>query len=214
MMLTQTTLCGRIAALAIAVSYLVGIVMMLTVFNLGELSPPEKLAAVLAQRTAYQLWYLQIWLLSAIGLLVLALALSSTFKDNGGLLVPLTTAFGVIWSGVLFASGMIALRSLDIVAALHTSDAAAALALWRANNVVIDGLGGGIELLGGVWLLLLSVLSWQQKHFPRWFDSLGIVIGCAGVLTVWPSLNALTMVFGLGQIFWFVALAAIWRESH
>ncbi len=44
---------------------------------------------------------------------------------------------------------------------------------------------------------------------PKALNSLGVVIGAAGRLTVVPALDVLVFVFGLGGIVWFVWLGIV-----
>ena len=78
----------------------------------------------------------------------------------------------------------------------------AALA-WVIIGAVQDALGGGVEIVGGLWVLLVSIASHQSKVLPKPLDYLGFGVGVAGILTVVPSLGGLGAVFGLGQIIWF-----------
>ncbi|MBX3286881.1 MAG: hypothetical protein KF703_16150, partial [Actinobacteria bacterium] len=83
------------------------------------------------------------------------------------------------------------------------SDPGAAASLWSAIDAVADGLGGGNEVVGGVWVLLVSVAGRRSGLLPRGANVLGIVSGIAGLVTVVPGLQDLGMVFGLGLIVWF-----------
>lgn len=67
-----------------------------------------------------------------------------------------------------------------------------------------EALGGGIEIPGGMWVLLASWAALRSGELPRLLDYLGLLVGIAGILTVLPMLaDALTSVFGLGLIVWF-----------
>jgi hypothetical protein len=68
---------------------------------------------------------------------------------------------------------------------------------------VQNGLGGGNELVGGTWVLLVGVATVRTGALPRALGVLGIVCGTAGIVTVVPSLEAVGAVFGLGLVVWF-----------
>jgi hypothetical protein len=89
------------------------------------------------------------------------------------------------------------------VAELHSQDAAHAASVWSAIGAVQDGLGGEVEIVGGIWVLLISVASHRSGALPGTLSYLGFIVGAAGVLTVIPSLGELGAIFGLGQIVWF-----------
>jgi hypothetical protein len=93
---------------------------------------------------------------------------------------------------------------------LHGSDPAQAVAVWQAVEPVAQGLGGaGGELLGGLWVLLVSVAALRTGALPRPLGWLGVVIGAAGLLSVVPALNGLAYGFGLLQIVWLVWLGVV-----
>ena len=58
-------------------------------------------------------------------------------------------------------------------------------------------------------MLLVSAVSLRSTALPRALSYLGCVISVAGILTVVPPLGELGIIFGLGQIFWFIWLEII-----
>ena len=76
-----------------------------------------------------------------------------------------------------------------------------------------DGLGGGIEVVGGLWVLLVSWAALWARGLPRALNYLGMVIGVSGLLTVVPVLEVLGAVFGLGLIVWFAWLGIVMLRS-
>jgi hypothetical protein len=69
-----------------------------------------------------------------------------------------------------------------------------------------NALGGGNEVLGGVWVLGLSIVALRERLFARWTNYLGAVMGIAGLATVVPALENVGAIFGLGLIVWFIAV--------
>ena len=117
---------------------------------------------------------------------------------------------GLIWAFVLVASGMIFNAGMAAVVGLHGTSPAQAVAAWQAIEPVAQGLGGsGGELLGGLWVLLVSVAALRTGGLPRVLNWLGVAIGAAGVLSVVPALKDLGYGFGLLQIVWFVWLGIV-----
>jgi hypothetical protein len=79
-----------------------------------------------------------------------------------------------------------------------------------AVSPVIDGLGGGNEIVGGLWTLLVSVVALRTRALHRLVNYLGLVVGGAGILSAIPALGEIGGgVFGLTQIVWFVALGVL-----
>ena len=113
----------------------------------------------------------------------------------------------MLWAVVLVASGMIFNAGVAAVVDLHATSPAQAVAVWQAVEPVADGLGGsGGELLGGLWVLLVSLAARRTRRLPTALNWLGVVIGSAGLLSVVPALRDFGYAFGLLQIVWFVWL--------
>ena len=98
---------------------------------------------------------------------------------------------------------------LGRVGDLHATDPAAAEPVWSALDSVQNGLGGGNEIAGGVWVLLISWAALQTGALPRWLNYLGLMAGLAGLVTVIPPLEAVGAVFGIGLIVWFVGVGVV-----
>jgi len=197
---------GGLSALIEAVAYVVGFVAMATLLNPGDTeswSAAQKLSFVLEQKMLFQMVTIVIYVLTGVFLVVLAVALHERLKSDSAGLMQVATAFGLIWAGMVIASGMVAIVGLEAVAALHAKDATHATSVWGAVGVIQNGLGGGIEIVGGIWVLLISVASMQSRALPTALNYLGLTVGVAGTLTVVPGLAELAVLFGLGQILWF-----------
>jgi hypothetical protein len=119
------------------------------------------------------------------------------------------TAFGLIWAGLVIASGMIANIGNSTVVALFSENQDQAVLLWLAITTVQEALGGGNEIVGGLWVLLLSWAALRSGKLPKVLNYLGVLVGLAGILTVVPAFYLLMDVFGLGQIVWFAWLGIV-----
>jgi hypothetical protein len=114
--------------------------------------------------------------------------------------------FGAIWAGLMFATGMISNIGIEAVADLADSDPDRAVAVWAAIDAVTNGLGGGNELVGGIWIGLVSIAGLTTALLPRWLNVIGLATAAAGLVTVVPAFEAVEMVFGLGSIIWFIGV--------
>jgi hypothetical protein len=203
---------GGIAAFVEALAYIVGFAVMATLLNPGGTdgwSQAQKLSFVLERDAVFQMWTIFIYVVFGVVLVVLAAALHERLKTRAGALMQIATSFGLIWAGLVIASGMVASVGLEAVARLHSQDVAQAASVWTVIGVVQDGLGGGVEIVGGLWVLLISVASLRASALPRLLNYVGLVVGSAGILTVAPSLGGLGAVFGLGQIVWFAWIGVL-----
>ena len=114
--------------------------------------------------------------------------------------------FAAIWAALMYATGMISNIGIEAVADLAESDPDRAVTVWSTLDTVTNGLGGGNELVGGIWILLVSIAGLLTARLPRWLNVVGIVTAVAGLVTVVPDFEAIEMVFGLGSIIWFIGV--------
>lgn len=203
---------GGIAALIAAGTFVFGFVMAVTTLSeyaIDEPEPAEAVAFVADNQAALYIWHSVILILFGIVLVPLVLALARRMKGLESVVVPTASLFGVIWAGLVLASGMIATVGLDAVVDLHGTDPAAAQSLWSAVDAVQFALGGGIEIVGGLWVLLVSAAALQSNVLPRRLNYLGLAAGVAGIITVVPPLADVGAVFGIGLIIWFVWVGSV-----
>ncbi len=148
-------------------------------------------------------------------LIVLSLALYDRLKSNAPGLMQVATALGVVWAGSLIASGMVSNAGIAPVVALYAKDPAQAALTWQGIEIVGNGLGNGNgEILGGLMTLLVSVAALRPAGFPKGLNILGMLIGAVGLISIFPGLTALTGLFGLGQLIWFVWLGIVLLHSN
>ncbi|MCB0994651.1 MAG: DUF4386 family protein [Acidimicrobiales bacterium] len=205
---------GGIAALVAALTYVVGFVILAA--HLGpdgyldsREDPTEALTFLLEHQSVYYVWNSVAYLLGGVALVVLTLALHERLVRRSPAMSQTATAFGLIWSGLILAAGMVILVGQQAAVDLQATDADGAASLWASVRAIQNGMGGGIELVGGVWALLLGLIGLRTGAFGRRLSVLGIVVGAAGILTVVPLLEPATAVFGLGFIAWFVATGRV-----
>jgi hypothetical protein len=197
---------GGIAALVLAATFVIGIAMyatLLTDYTAADVTAAESVSFVVDNQAALFAWYLVTLIVFAVAVVPLALALHRRLGTAAGGLVPTATAFGLIWSGLILATGMISNIALSTVADLSATDAGQAEAVWSALDTVTNGLGGGNEIAGGIWVLLVSISALRTGALPRALAYVGMVSAAAGLVTVVPGLTDVGIVFGLGLIVWF-----------
>ena len=209
---------GGFAALYLALAYLVAMPYFLAFVKYPSVvDPAEKVALLVRNHDSMRAVYLVTYIVFGVVLAVLALALYARLKDGAPILAQAATATGLIWAFVLIASGLVFNAGVAAVVDLHATDPAQAVSVWQAIEPVAQGLGGsGGELLGGLWVLLVSVAALRTGGLPRTLDWLGVAIGAAGVLSVVPALRDLAYGFGLLQIVWFAWLGIVmlpWAAS-
>lgn len=197
---------GGMAALYLALALLAAIPYFLLVVDYpGAKTAADKVALVVGNYPSMYAMYLATYVLFGIALGVLALALHDRLQAHAPSTVRIGTAIGLLWSFALVACGMVFTYGMTTVVALAKTDLAQARLTWQAIEPVALGLGGaGGEVLGGLWVLLVSCVALRSGALPKALDWLGVVIGVVGLATVVPSLHDAAIAFGLLQIVWFV----------
>jgi hypothetical protein len=194
---------GGVSALIGAATWVFGMALLFTVlapFGTGDVDP-----GFLADNQAIiYIWNITIYLVFGVFLVVLLLALYERLKAGSPAMVQTATAFGLIWAAVVFASGMVFNIGMETVIDLYGKDPAQAESVWLAVDSVSIGLGGGNEIVGALWVLLISWAALRAGGLPRALNYLGVLAGVAGLLTLIPALEMVGVVFGLGLIVWFV----------
>jgi hypothetical protein len=206
---------GGFAALYEAAAYVLGIVFFIFIVDYpGVVDPVEKLVLLVDNQALMYMVTLIIYVVFGIVLVVLALALYERLRAGSPALMRTATVFGLLWAFVVIAGGMIFLIGMKTVTDLYGQDSAQAATVWLAIESVHRGLGGGVEIVGGLWVLLVSWAAWRTDGLPAALNYLGMVVGVAGILTVVPALEVLGVVFGLSQIVWFVWLGIVMLRSR
>ncbi|MCL4262029.1 MAG: DUF4386 family protein [Anaerolineae bacterium] len=201
---------GGVGALVNATAYIVGLSLALTLLlPILNAEPGQYVAFLVENQTFMVVWHLIIYLVAGVFMVPLMLGLHERLQAGATGLMQIATAFGLIWAGLVIASGMLLVNNAGIIADLYGKDPAQATAVWLALSAVERGLGGAIELPGGLWILLVSWVALRVGGLPKVLNYLGIVIGLAGILTVVPALYEAGTVFGLGFILWFAGVGIV-----
>jgi len=204
--LVQASRAGAIGGLIAAAAFIFGIALLVTSLSDyadGDATPAEKVDFLVGHQSTLYVWYSVIFLVFGVAIIPLARTLRERLVDVSPELADIGAVFAYIWAGLMFATGMTHNIGDAAVADLNETDPAAAEALWSAISTVTDGLGGGNELVGGMWILLVSLAAWGTKRLPKGLNVLGIVSALAGLITLVPGLSDVGMIFGLGSIAWF-----------
>ncbi len=199
---------GGIAAVYAGLAYVVGMMGFMIIVGWPD-DPVEQVVKLVDHQVVQHILYLIVYQVWALFLIVLVLALYERFKDDSPAMMQTATAIGMIWAGIVIASGMIFNIGMDNVVDLYDKNPDQATTVWLAIESVCDGIGGGNEMLGGLWVLLISWVALQAGKLPKALNYVGIVIGVAGIISALPALGEVGMIFGLIQIVWFIWLGTI-----
>ena len=203
---------GGFAALVCAGTYLFGFVFLVTVlaplgFGSGNTDASAVVAFIDAHPGVLIMWNTVIYILNAFALAVLVVALDAHFKTIAPDWAAITRALGLIWATLVLGAGMMANVTVEHAAALFVVDPIQAAEDWALLQVVELGLGGGNEIAGGMWILLISIAGTMGRKLGRITNGLGLLTGASGVATLVPAIGDLAgAAFGLGAIAWFIAV--------
>lgn len=215
---------GGIAAITEAITYIFGFILFFVILDSSGLDTPQDYLEFLIQnRDTYFLGYLVSGIVFSFALIVLVQAVYKRFKQASPEFMNFTAVVGYLWVFIVLASSFVFLTSLEVLAKYYDLDADQALIINRTVNIVVDALGGGIELVGAVWVLSISYVGLKSKIYCAFLHYWGVLVGISGVLTLFSGLSFLatnpffevtTAIFGLGQILWFILLGvAMLKES-
>lgn len=175
----------------------------------GILAYPNANASVVEQLNFLTDNYLILSILNLISyvlfgvlLAVLVLSIHQRLKNYSPIFSNLASIFGIIWVGLVISSGMIANIGLNSVLAIGVTEPNNAMLIWSSVSIISEGLGGGNEIVGGIWVLLISIIALKGQLFSKPLIVLGILVGVAGIFTIYP-LDIFTEIFGVSQIIWF-----------
>ncbi|MGB0112393.1 MAG: hypothetical protein WBP59_04160 [Ilumatobacteraceae bacterium] len=200
---------GGVAALLAAGTFAFGIAMFATTladYTDPDATPAESVDFLVDHQGSLLAWYIGIFIVFGATLVPLGLALRQRLAGAAPLLANAGMVFAAIWAALMYATGMISNIGIEAVADLADSDPDRAATVWSTIDTVTNGLGGGNELVGGLWILLVSIAGLLTARLPRGLNVVGIATAVAGLLTVVPAFEAVEMVFGLGSIVWFVGI--------
>jgi len=202
---------GGVASLLMAASYLIGFWLYFSFLDAsGYTGAVQQVEFLIETQTAQHVGNLVIYVAASLFLLVLVLALHERLKGASLSVMQIATALGLIWAGVVLAAGMVFNVGMEAVIGLYGEDPAFAASVWRSVYTVHEGLGGGTEIVGGIWLLLISWAALKERAFSAVLSAIGAIIGVAGILSIIPGLGEMGgMIFGLGQIVWYLWVAVV-----
>jgi hypothetical protein len=207
---------GGIAALYMAIAHLIGIVLFLIVLDYLSITDPAQKVALNVDKQMVVFWTnLLMYVFFGFALVVLSLTLYDWMKSGASALMQVATPIGIIWAGSLIASGMVANAGLATVVSLYAKDPAQAVLTFQGIEAMANGLGNANgEILGGIWTFLISLAALRSGGLPKALNILGLFVGAVGIITIVPTLNDMTGLFGLGQIAWFVWLGIVLLRNN
>lgn len=209
-MSTNNLRVGAMASLACAATFIFGFVLLLTKlmpYIEQKGNPAFAVQFVLENHAMLYLWNFIIYIAFGVFLTVLIVALYRRLSPLNPFLSQLALVFGAVWVTLVISSGMIANLGLTRVVEIAETQPSVTPSLWLLVFTIKEGLGGSSELVGGLWVTLVSTVIWQNRVYRRSMVLTGLVAGIAGIISTVPPLSELGAVFGLSLIAWLIYLS-------
>lgn len=195
---------GGIAAISLALIYIAAFIFYFTILDYPASSEmQQKLNYLNENLGVLSLFNLVTYVFFGIILALLTLAIHQRLVYTAPNCTKFATVFGFIWVVFVIAAGMIANIGLNKVVGLSYEKPELAMSIWITINIVVEGIGGGNEIVGGVWVLFISIAGLSARAMHLGLSYLGIFVGISGIATIYPY-DLFTEIFGLSQIIWFV----------
>lgn len=201
----NNSILSSFSAFYCGLAYIVGIVYFAGITNYINInSINEKLVLMAQYQISMYLVNLIIYVIFGIMIAILSLSIYELNKKS--LFNKLGLIFGLFWSFAVIISGMIFNIGMQSVLDIYKSDTQTAIISWSIIEIISNSIGGGTEILGGIWILIISIICLKNNILNKYVNMLGLVIGVSALLSDIPGLEIFQMVFGLLQIAWFFAL--------
>jgi hypothetical protein len=197
---------GGISALICAGTYILAMGLLTTrLAPMADSSLPydQFIAFFLHNQAIIFVWHFSMYLVNGAFLALLIQALYQQLKAGAPALALAAAGFGLLWTGLVFASGFITIYGWEVIGRLSSTDPAQASLLRLVVDTIAAGIDHSDRFLGCLWVLLTSWAALRTGQLSRPLNFLGLVIGTAGIVSsVAPALNELGYAFGVGVIVW------------
>jgi hypothetical protein len=208
---------GGISALICAGTYFLALGLLTTVLTpMADSSLPfdQFISFFLSHQTLIFIWHFSMYLVNGTFLALLTLALYQRLNTGMPVLALVAACFGLLWTGLVFASGFVTLYGWEVIGKLSSADPAQASMLRLVVDTITTGIDHSDRFLGCLWVLLTSWAALRTEQLSKPLNFLGLVIGMAGIVSsVAPALNELGYAFGVGIIVWWIWLGVVLLQT-
>lgn len=211
---------GALLSLTCAATYVAGFILLVSsLAEIGYVDPgadPSRIVRFYVQNTdLMRVWNLTIYVVNGLALAGLASVLAQYFQASTPVLSKMIHSFGLLWATLVVGAGLVANVGVTAVVRIADTDTLAAAQLWRVLNTVETGLGGGNEIAGAVWAMLVAVAILRSNAMPEILAGFGLALTVSGCLTLVPMVaDVAGAIFGLGYIVWFCWIALTLQRLH
>lgn len=197
------------AFIGMALCYIILFVIYGAVLSTPEGGTAAKIAYLIENKALFNFTYVLGYVVFACLLCFCVYVIGRLFHRESQAAMAMTSLFGYFWVVVLLSTGMIGVSSHEILAIYSVSNPEAAEVIYHTRILMTESLGGGIEFIGGVWFVLLGIVSWRHKLHSRSLAAFTLVKGTIGVATLFSAESLLRDLFGVTGILWFIWMGIV-----
>lgn len=196
---------GGAAALVHSAAYMIAIGLYVTVLTpILDANSGQYLALLKDYQSLMYVWIFIAYWVSGFCLIVVSLMLYDQLKGGMPVIIQTGTILGLIWAGLIIASGNLMLHDFGVLANLYDKDPIQAETVWKSLSATENGIISGNELIGGLWILLVSWVALRTGERHRALSYFGLMIGVSGIVSIVPAFaEVATGIFALTMILWF-----------
>ncbi|OKY27345.1 MULTISPECIES: hypothetical protein [Thalassotalea] len=200
---------GAIAAMVCALSFIIGLAVVLLIVPDFNQNAEQRLIVFMKHKLLMQLWYFVVYVVFGFSLLVLSRSLLALRTTEHNLLEQMSSLVSYLWACYILACGFIAIFSIEFLFTNNSNGTYNISEAWRQIYNIQMGLGEGVEWVGAIWVIFINSCLHYQHRFPKQLIIMGFIIAVIGLLTFYPPLAEVGALFGLLQIFWFLAISIL-----
>lgn len=205
---------GAIAAMVCALSFIIGLAVVLLIVPDFNQNAEQRLVVFMQHKLLMQVWYFVVYVVFGISLLVLSRSLLAQRAGEHNFLEQMSSLVSYLWACYILACGFIAILSIEFLFTNSSNENTNISEVWRQIYNIQMGLGEGVEWVGAIWVICINACLYYQNRFPKPLIIIGFIIAAIGMLTLYPPLAEVGALFGLLQVFWFLAISVLlFRED-
>lgn len=206
----QLTFLAGIAFIGMALCYITLFVLYGAVIDMPiEATTAQNIAYLIENKGLFNLSYILGYIAFACLLCFCVYVTSCLYQQASKTTMAMASLFGYFWVVVLLCTGMIGISANELLASQNLTHPATAEVIFHTRNLMTESLGGGIEFIGGVWLLLLALASLRHKLLSTPLTLFTLVKGAIGVVTLFCTDSLLREMFGVTGIIWFIWMGIV-----
>jgi hypothetical protein len=174
-----------------------------------DVSTADKIAYLVENKNLFNFTFVLGYVLFSCLLCFCVYVISGLYQQVSQPAMAMATLFGYFWVVVLLCTGMIGITANELLASFSFANPAAAEAIYYSRTLLIESLGGGIEFIGGVLLLILGVVSWRHGVLSKSLSVFTLIKGVIGIVTLICPDAVLRDLFGITGIVWFIWMGIV-----